>query len=791
MLLCGFVKVVTTTEAQNVTAAGSKVEMHGIGVRVRSVSQILTMCVFCRPSKSYRELTKSTGPVFAEREDVRLYVSQALQKICAQTRKILMHTCEEAGHPDPCMAADMDIEDTDDVGDELFDDHAYLGRFSAEDGRSRAAMLKSGSKIWLPMLLNAFVGTHTSKRNHIQSAISGYSCICEGAVVSAVFKSALARLMKVANQLKTGELGRDAVMEGGDSDLERYCTYIEAVYALLGGLDVNALNIVYQLVSKDIDERDPAVQKKAYKILQYLVEHRADFYGQDFEGLVERILQAGSTAMSASRGFRIRCLKSIILHLLSGQQNVDLDKIPSIDAGDDDVVNTVDSVRLVMVPLVAEIVLSIKESNKRTRAAAFDLVIEVTSAMDENDEENGVASMAHLVLGGLVGSTSQLVSASVMALARIMFEFTPNMVPMIHDLLPAVLMLLHSKSREVIKAVLGFLKIVIMRLDSETLLQYTPKILEGTLIWAEDSKNKFRLKVRVILERLAKKVGFEALERHIPESHRSLLTHIRKEMKRKDRSKGARSEMDWDDQSFAHTVNTVSTRGGKSSAVSKDPSTWQSDVFSQDSAKSSKSLGRKSARVHGRHIGAGIAETGPMDPLNLLEGSTIRRMVGMNVRRSGYIEKERMAEDAITFDRGDDGKLIISEESKKKRGREAEVDYVDSDDDSDDEILRGITGQELALKGSQSMAKAASYAGTLSRYGDRASKKKAGRGSSISGERFKSTKAGGDVKGKSKVEPFAYWPLDRRLMNRRQHKTKAAKDALKAVVNAGGKRRKR
>ena len=135
------------------------------------------------------------------------------------------------------------------MDDGLFDDHAYLGRFSAEDGHNRVSVLKSGSKVWLPMLLNAFVATHTSRRNQIQSAISGYSCVCDGAVVSKVFKSALMRLMKVANQLKTGELGRDAVLDGGDSDTERYCTYMEAVYALLGGLDASALSVVYQLVS--------------------------------------------------------------------------------------------------------------------------------------------------------------------------------------------------------------------------------------------------------------------------------------------------------------------------------------------------------------------------------------------------------------------------------------------------------------------------------------------------------------------------------------------------------------
>ena len=744
-----------------------------------------------------REVSKIIGPCFEKREDVRLYVSQTIQRICVQTRRILMHAGEESGNPDPCTTDDGDMYDNEDGDDDLYGDHAYLGRFSAEAGQRRLAVLKAGSKAWLPMLLNAFVATHTSKRNHIQAAISGYSCICDSAVATKVFKSALTRLMKVANQLETGELGRDAVMEGGDNDTERYCTYLEAVYALLGGLDASALGIVYQLVSKDMGERDPAVQKKAYKLLQYLVEHRPDFYSQDFESLVERILQGSTTAMSASRGFRIKCLKSVILHLLTDQQNIDVSKVPfaasEVHGAHEGGVSSVDNARFVMTPMVSEIVLSIKESNKKTRAAAFDLFIEVASAVDESDPENGVVSLVHLILGGLVGSTSQMVSASVMALARILFDFTPSMMPMIHDLLPAVLLLLHSKSREVIKAVLGFLKIAIMRLDSDLLVQYTPQILEGTLIWAEDSKNKFRLKVRVILERLAKKVGFEALERHIPESHKSLLTHIRKETKRKDRSKSRRSEMDWDGRSFVETVNT---KGGRSRAASKDPSVWQSDVFSQDSAgKSSKSMGRKSNRTHTRRTGTGVgfAEQGEADPLNLLDASTTRRMVGMNVRRSGHIEKERMEEDAITFEHDDGGKLIINEESKKKkRDRDAGgEDAFDSEDDSDDELLRGITGQELALRGSQSMARAKSYAGMgSSRYGDRGSKKTS-RGSSVSGDRFRSNKAGGDVRGKSKLEPFAYYEFDKRAMNRRAHKAKIAKTKLAAVVNAGGKKRRR
>lgn len=46
-----------------------------------------------------------------------------------------------------------------------------------------------------------------------------------------------------------------------------------------------------------------------------------------------------------------------------------------------------------------------------------------------------------------------------MALARLLYEFAPVLAGLVPDLLPAVLLLLRSKAREVIKSVLGFVKV--------------------------------------------------------------------------------------------------------------------------------------------------------------------------------------------------------------------------------------------------------------------------------------------------------------------------------------------
>lgn len=67
-----------------------------------------------------------------------------------------------------------------------------------------------------------------------------------------------------------------------------------------------------------------------------------------------------------------------------------------------------------------------------------------------------------MVLAGLVGQTPHMQSATVMALARLVYEFASELEGFMPRLLPAVVSLLRTKSREVVKSVLGFLKVAAM-----------------------------------------------------------------------------------------------------------------------------------------------------------------------------------------------------------------------------------------------------------------------------------------------------------------------------------------
>lgn len=55
-------------------------------------------------------------------------------------------------------------------------------------------------------------------------------------------------------------------------------------------------------------------------------------------------------------------------------------------------------------------------------------------------------------------------------------------------------------------------------------------------------------------------------------------------------------------------------------------------------------------------------------------------------------------------------------------------------------------------------------------------------GWAYTGKEYASKKAGGDVKRKDKLEPYAYWPLDRKMVSRRPEHRAAARSGMARVV---------
>jgi ribosomal RNA-processing protein 12 len=244
---------------------------------------------------------------------------------------------------------------------------------------------------------------------------------------------------------------------------------------------------------------DPALQKKGYKVLAWLAEQRPTWLATAAPELLTLLLTTSTKTASSARRFRLRVLRPLILLLEApGGDACPQLQLPAGLAGAAELASPEAAVRqaAVLRALVGELVLGIKEINVKTRTAAYELLVELAHELDEarppslgpagadsdmeEEEEYGAANSAQqraqqdastsssggglmdfvqLILGGLVGSTPHMQSAAVMALARLTYEFAGALEGLVPQLLPAILLLLRSNSREVVRSVLGYLKV--------------------------------------------------------------------------------------------------------------------------------------------------------------------------------------------------------------------------------------------------------------------------------------------------------------------------------------------
>jgi ribosomal RNA-processing protein 12 len=58
------------------------------------------------------------------------------------------------------------------------------------------------------------------------------------------------------------------------------------------------------------------------------------------------------------------------------------------------------------------------------------------------------------------------------------------------------------------------------------------EIIKGLLSWSEESKEHFRLKVKVLFERFIRKFSFEKVQSLVPPEHQKLISSIRKQKER-------------------------------------------------------------------------------------------------------------------------------------------------------------------------------------------------------------------------------------------------------------------
>jgi ribosomal RNA-processing protein 12 len=431
------------------------------------------------------------------------------------------------------------------------------------------------------------------------------------------------------------------------------------------------------------------------------------------------------------------------------------------------------------------VLLCLKDSNGKTRDAANQLIVSMAVRGD-------IVQFVKVTLAALGSETSHMRSAVVMALSRLVFEqgwANDEFHALLPTLLKTILVLINEGSREVIKSVVGFIRICVAAIPAEQLEPLIPELI-GSLLKSQHAKSRFRAKIKIILKKLVKLFGYDALMPHVPASETRLLSHMRKLDERERRKKlasrneraasmngpnlddyDAMFESDEDDSDDGRTLMTGATgltRRTKQLMTMEDGKSVNSKRSSKTAATGMTSKSKLPV-----HPSLRLPSESNGEIVDLLS-SNISKKVQFQSQYDNDGDSDDDDDDddnsaEMMFD--DDGKLVVRDDNDDRKSTTVEMDEIIP--------MQGHNKRRRLMSSSSSL-----HSKGQSSQNSKPKKKNSNKSVPSIGASYQSKKAGGDVKKKGQIyEPYAYMPLDGRAYTKKHRRTTV--EQMATVVRSG------
>ncbi|KAF8813761.1 NUC173-domain-containing protein [Phlegmacium glaucopus] len=625
------------------------------------------------------------------------------------------------------------------------EDIIHSEALTQQEAHENLEFLRTQTESWLAVLFNVYGSVARDFRGMIGEVISSWVAIAGEQEIHNAYSN-------VVQLFKTNLVAVQKGPTTGSTRDNMAATFQDILILLLKGLgSTNSISLFDLCLTPEVlSGKDNGVQKRGYKILTKLV-----VIGKvpiDAETILRKLDDLTEGLTPAARKDRFGLLAALI------------DLLPSTS--------------LHLVPsLLPEVVLGTKEPSEKARSAAFEVILalgrkmssggvvkrSMVDGMDEDMAQDAAASIEEfmtMVAGGLAGASAHMISATVTAISRLIFEFKDTISGQMHnEILTTMLVFLSSTNREIVKSILGFVKLVIHTLPTDLIRPHLKDLVPALLSWSHDHKNHFKVKVRHIFERMLRRFTWEEIYSCAGEEEASkVLINIKK---RKERAKRKKTNREQEDGEADEIVPSKAVAGDAFEDVLYGS---QSELDDSDDEGSVIATGSKKKNMQDVRLRLDDDE-----PMNLLEGAAMRMTDSNSKRRrkpgqdashfktdeeSGKIiiddsdsDDEINAQEAtdvagtayrenITsvdgFTRGPNGRIKFNKDTKKRRLEEANMEDVEMAD-VDESTLKS-----KKIKKKKSEVKL--------------------------GHEFKAKKAGGDIK-KGGVDPFAYMSLSQAAKN--------------------------
>ncbi|GAB4838103.1 hypothetical protein Ancab_027634 [Ancistrocladus abbreviatus] len=446
------------------------------------------------------------------------------------------------------------------------------------------SVFRSSSCRMLSVLSKVFKESAIDSGGSLQTTIGQFASISEKAVVTKIFTSTMVELLKFTQRASKVENIQNSMQIDSSSDetslsLAR-ARLIDLAASFLPGLGVQEIDVLFTAVVRALTDVDGLIQKKAYKVLSVMLKNSDSLISRKLEELLKLMIEVLLSFHFSAKCHRLDCLYCLIVHvskddseerrceiigsflteIILALKEAALERLlinfsvgvlfsllkvaALIPCGFEILVSTS------VTPLLSQLYILIlignhsSQANKKTRNRAYEILVQIGhSCGDERmgGKKENLLQFFNMVAGGLAGETPHMISAAVKGLARLAYEFS-DLISTAFSVLPSTFLLLQRKNREIIKANLWLVKVLVAKSQAESLQSHLRSLVEGLLKWQDDTKNHFKAKVKHLLEMLVKKCGIDAVKAVMPEEHMKLLTNIRTIKERRERKVAANSE---------------------------------------------------------------------------------------------------------------------------------------------------------------------------------------------------------------------------------------------------------
>ncbi|KAM1306574.1 hypothetical protein ACFX2H_008940 [Malus domestica] len=398
-----------------------------------------------------------------------------------------------------------------------------LPTYSKKTATRNIKALTSCSSELLIALTDLFLYSPPEKRLYLKDAIGCLASVTDSSNAKKIFISLLEKFQFKDSRHELGKLESQTDASAGEEEHNLStrekdalrCVMMELASSFVKGANEDLIDLIYTFAKDTLLNDDEIAIYEAYHTLSRILEEHDWFCSSRFAELIDLLLGLRSPVDIISLRSRFASFQTLMIHTLKIDSEVENSKSFLI---------------------LNEIILKLKDAkDEAVREAAYDVLLKISVSLRDPScvsSDGPYQKLINMIMGYLTGASPHIKSGAVSVLSVLVYKDT-DICLSIPDLVPSVLSLLQGKALEVIKAVLGFVKVLVSCLETRPLQRLLPDIVNAVLPWSPVSRHHFRskaplfyLQVTVIIEILLRKCGTASVQFATPDKYKGFLKGI-------------------------------------------------------------------------------------------------------------------------------------------------------------------------------------------------------------------------------------------------------------------------